>query len=137
MIVLYIALGLVAVIVVIAVIGALLPRSHVATRSATFAHPPEAVWREMIALAAKSEVPLEVVEDAPPRRRVMRISDPKLPFGGAWIYELAPTNGATRLTITEDGFVTNVVFRFMSRFVFGHATGIDKFLRTLQSELRS
>ena len=65
----------------------------------------------------------------------MRIADPKLPFGGRWIYELAPSEGATRLTITEDGFITNPVFRFLSRTVFSTASTLEKFLVDLGAHL--
>jgi len=44
-------------------------------------------------------------------------------------------NGATRLTITEDGEVSNVFFRFMSRFVFGHTATLDSYLAALTKQL--
>ena len=37
----------------------------------------------------------------------------------------------TIVRITEDGQVYNPVFRFMSRFVFGHARTMDAYLRAL------
>lgn len=70
------------------------------------------------------------------KRLVTRISDDKLPFGGTWTYELTqasttPNGGATELRITEDGEVYNPVFRFVSRFVFGHHATIEKYLSDL------
>ena len=41
--------------------------------------------------------------------------------------------GGSDLTITEDGEVYNVIFRFMSRFVFGHHATMDAFLKNLQA----
>ena len=61
----------------------------------------------------------------------VRIADDTLPFGGTWTYELAPEGAGTRLTITEDGVVRNVVFRFLSRWVFSHTATLEKYLRAL------
>jgi hypothetical protein len=35
------------------------------------------------------------------------------------------------LTIREDGEVSNVIFRFMSRYVFGQTSTIDSYLTSL------
>ena len=67
----------------------------------------------------------------PPSLLVARIADPKLPFGGTWTYRIAPAAGGSDLTITEDGEVYNVFFRFMSRFVFGHHATMDGFIKHL------
>lgn len=58
-----------------------------------------------------------------------RIADDKLPFGGKWIYEITTNATATELRITEDGEVYNAVFRFVSRFVFGHHATIETYLK--------
>jgi hypothetical protein len=69
-------------------------------------------------------------------RLVTRIADDTLPFGGRWIHEVAEqAGGGTRVTITEEGLVKNPVFRFLSRFVFGHTASIDAFLRDLAAHL--
>jgi hypothetical protein len=63
---------------------------------------------------------------------VTRIADETLPFGGTWTWQLeAMPGGGTRVTTTEDGFVKPALFRFLSRFVFGHHTT----LRTVQLAL--
>lgn len=70
----------------------------------------------------------------PPRRMVGRIADKNLPFGGAWEYVLAPDAtdpGKTRVTITERGYVTNPIFRFVSRFLIGHYSTLDTYLKDL------
>ena len=77
----------------------------------------------------------EIVEERAPERRVTRIADDKLPFGGRWIYELAPAGTGTRLTITEDGFIKNPVFRFLSKTVFSTTSTIEKFLQDLGAHL--
>lgn len=69
-------------------------------------------------------------------RLVTRIADLGLPFGGRWIHQVADDGeGATQVTITEEGVVRNPVFRFMSRFVFGHSASLDAFLRDLAAHL--
>jgi uncharacterized protein YndB with AHSA1/START domain len=70
------------------------------------------------------------VESAQPNQRVVtRIADRSLPFGGNWTYELIPRGDSTTLRITENGEVYNPVFRFVSRFVMGHARTIDTYLQ--------
>ena len=63
------------------------------------------------------------------KRLVTRIADPSLPFGGKWTYEMLPAGDSTTLRITEDGEVYNPVFRFVSRFIFGHSATIEEYLR--------
>ena len=66
---------------------------------------------------------------------VARIDTNELPFGGSWTYRIIPAEpGASDLTITEDGEVSNPLFRFMSRFVFGHYATMDAFLKDLKSK---
>jgi hypothetical protein len=150
---------LVGLVVAMAMVGLALPRDHVAARRATLAKPPDEVWRALTDLDAyprwrrgvtaierlsptefrerssQGVIRFEIVEDRPQELRITRIADPKLPFGGRWIYELAPSDGATRLTITEDGFISNPVFRFLSRTVFSTASTLEKFLVDLGAHL--
>jgi hypothetical protein len=130
---LYIVGGVVGLVVVMALVGSLLPRGHVAARRAAFARPPADVWRAMVELASASELPVEIEVEDPPRRRITRIIDDKLPFGGRWIFELEPEGASTRLTITEDGFVKNPVFRLISALA-PNATK-TRFLRDLGGKL--
>lgn len=138
---------LVVVIAAVAVIGLLLPRDHVATTTAHIDAPPDSVWRALTDVSdyprwrtgvksvdvlstegavrwrehtSDGTITFERAEEEPPRRLASRISDETLPFGGTWTYDLEPETNGTRLTITERGYVTNPIFRFMSRFIFGH-----------------
>jgi hypothetical protein len=77
---------------------------------------------------------LEILERQPPHRLVTRIP-PGGPFGGSWTLELEAKKGTT-LTITERGEVSNVVFRFLSRFAFGHHATQEQFLRAVGTRLR-
>ena len=84
-------------------------------------------WRE----TTKGNGPIAYVmeESVPNQKMVARIADTNLPFGGSWTYELTPigTEGAG-LAITEDGDVYNPIFRFVSRFVMGHTSTIERYL---------
>ena len=135
--ILYIAGGFVALLLLMAAIGAVLPRDHLAARQATFAKPPDAVWSAMNDVMRDFETKMgikSVVDvDERPRRKVTRIADDKLPFGGRWIYELEPVADGTRLRITEDGFVKNPIFRFISALT-PNATK-TRFLRSLARQL--
>jgi hypothetical protein len=73
----------------------------------------------------------ELTEDIPVQRMTTRIRDTNLGYSGQWTYLFAPEKGGTRLTIREDGEVSNVLFRFMSRFIFGHTATIDSYLTSL------
>ena len=158
---LYIVGGLIGLVLLMAVIGLFLPRDHVAARRVTLAKPPADVWRALVDIDAQPQwrrglkrierldgnqfrehtsqgtITYAIDETREPERRVTRIADDKLPFGGRWIYELAPSNGGTRLTITEDGFIKNPVFRFLSKTVFSTTSTIEGFLRDLGTHLGS
>lgn len=156
-----IAIGIVAgLLALVVVVGALQPRDHVVTMTARIAAPPTAVWSlitdpgkfpswrsdvtNVDLLPATASGPswrehsgsstLTMVVDSsdPPRRLVTRIADVGLPFGGRWIYDIAPDSaGGSFVTITEEGSVYNPVFRFVSRFIMGHTATIDAYLRAL------
>ena len=126
---------LVGLIAVMAGVGALLPRAHRATRRARYRQPPEAIWAVIAGppdwQPHAEKVPFEVVEERAPLRRVTRIADPNLPYGGTWTYEIEPAPGGAWLRITENGEVYNPIFRFLSRFVFGHTGTMETYLRDL------
>lgn len=142
-------------IAAVLVIGLLIPREHSVTRSIHLDQPAEAVWAAITEYAAFPEwrsavesveplpggrngwiehtdmgpLPLEVVSEDPPCELVIRIADDDLPFEGTWTYELEETAEGTRLTVREDGEVKNPVFRFMSKFIFGHAASMEHYLK--------
>ena len=151
---------LVGLVVLVVLIGALVPRNHVAGSSAALRQPPESVWRvvrdlggvpqwwSQMKTAERAAGPdarerwtqgmggfqmtLVIEVDEPPRRLVTRIeSPPGAPFGGTWTYDITPTPGGTKVTVTERGWIANPIFRFMSRFIFGyHGTQVS-YLRAL------
>ena len=155
--ILFIGFSFLCFLAVIAGVGFMLPKGHVASRHMQLHQTPETVyaliagpstwrkgvkkyepipetksWREFDGY--DQAITYEQVEAIPPRLLVTRIADAKLPFGGTWTYELTPiANGAdlrsTDLRITEKGEVYNPVFRFLSRVVFGNSATIEKYLR--------
>ncbi|MFY9528261.1 MAG: SRPBCC family protein [Candidatus Acidiferrales bacterium] len=152
--------ALIGAAVVVAIIGALLPQDHTASRRAQYRESPEVLWavitdyqsfptwrttvKKVEPLPAEGgrlawretdkhgqAIPYEVVASMPPHKMMTRIADPKLPFGGTWTQELEPSEGGTTVRITENGSVYNPIFRFMSRFVFGYTATMDEYLRAL------
>jgi uncharacterized protein YndB with AHSA1/START domain len=167
--------ALILLVAVAALIGMRLPQNHVATRMVRVRQAPEQVfaiisdvekmpaWRAdvkrveilpsdangrmMFREHGSDAVTYRVETSEPPRRRVVRIADASLPYGGTWTYEVTPAaaspaqdggigvraDGAplTQITITERGEVYNPIFRFMSRFVFSHHATIDAYLTAL------
>lgn len=151
--------SLVGIVLTVAVIGALLPRDHVAAMSARIVAPPATVWAALTDPAQypkwrKDVLAVEMLPAAPtgptwrektghgsikmvmdladaPRRMVTRIADDNVPFGGTWECVVAPDGPFySRVTITERGSVNNPLVRFVSRFVMGPAS-IDLYLRAL------
>ncbi|HEX6648214.1 MAG TPA: SRPBCC family protein, partial [Pyrinomonadaceae bacterium] len=159
----FIVVGIVVVLVlvagIVALIGSRLPKQHVAARSILLHRSPQDVysvvrdfgsapkWRsdvKQMDVEAKQGGPVyfrevgkngttnyELTEEVPAQRMVTRIRDTDLGYSGQWTYTFAPENGGTRLTIREDGEVSNVLFRFMSRYVFGQTATIDGYLTSL------
>ncbi len=78
-------------------------------------------------------LPLEVDEWDAPRKMVVRIADEggKLPFGGTWTWHLREVAGGCEVTLSENGFVSNPLFRVLAHFVFGYTRTLDRTLRAL------
>ena len=98
------------------------------------AGPNGPCWRE---IQTSMAMPLCVAASEAPRRRVVRIADPKLPFGGDWTYEIqqtvAATGGcATRVTITERGTTGPAMWRFFGHYVYGEDRSIRQYLKDLE-----
>jgi len=122
--------------VVIVVIGSLLPREHVASRSKRFARPPAVVYAAIRKLALQEPEMYAIVEDVPNEKLVTRIVPKDLGYSGSWTYVITPADGGAMLQITENGEVSNPLFRFLSLFVFGHTATMDRYLESLEKHLR-
>jgi hypothetical protein len=160
--IIWIVAGIAVLAVVVAIVGALLPKAHSASRTARIPLPPDALyalladvpqypaWRTDVKALQRlpdrdgrpawvedvggMKIPLHFERMERPSLLVARIG-PGLAFGGTWTYRVAPAPGGSDLTITEDGEVYNVIFRFMARFVFGYHATMDAFIKNLQAKV--
>lgn len=146
--------------IVVFVVGSLLPENHVASKTLTLKQPPETVWQAVTDFANQPKwhsemksverladrnghevwqeemsgmkIPLETLEIEPPKKLVRRIASDDLGFGGDWEYIITPAiDGGCQLTITENGKVPNPLFRFMSKYVFGHTATMEAYMKAL------
>ena len=154
-------IGLLVLIgIVVTVIGYLLPENHVASKTLILKQSPEVVWQtitdfanqpkwnsEMKSVSRLSDrnghevwqeemggmkIPLETLEKEAPKRLVRHIAADDLGFGGNWEYLITPTiEGGCQLTVTERGNVPNPLFRFMSKYIFGHTATMEKYMTAL------
>jgi ribosome-associated toxin RatA of RatAB toxin-antitoxin module len=151
---------LVGLVLLVAAIGAMLPRAHVARTKALIPAPPARVaamvrdveaqprWRRgvtaievverradgllYIERQGRQPILFDFAETVPDTRFTGTIADPKLPFGGTWTFDLMPEGEGTRVRIVEDGEVRNRVFRFVAKFVFGHEATMRRYLADLE-----
>lgn len=155
-------LGAAAIVVAI---GAMLPRDHVAAAERFVSADPASIaamvrnveaypgWRsgvQRIELRGREAdgvrftehgdddpIAFHLVEEARDVRFRSTIDDAALPFGGYWTITLSPENRGTRVRIEETGFVSNWVYRFFARFVFGHDSSMRTWLDDLQRAVAS
>jgi hypothetical protein len=127
--------GLLALEAGIAAVGAMLPRTHKASRTLRVKRSAADVWSAIQQITQASDVPVDVLERQPPHRQVTRVSEKEKNFGGTWTIEIAPVPDGSTVTITEDGWVANPIFRFVSRLVIGHHATIDGVLKQVAKNL--
>ncbi len=149
--------ALALLVLLVFAIGFALPRAHIASVRAHLRQPPDSIyhavtdvengpqWRSGLdSVRVLERTPLTWTESAswgnltmvmdeatPPSRVVTRIADTSDGFGGTWTYEIAPERTGSIVTITERGEVYNPIFRFMSKFVFGHYASLETYARDL------
>ncbi len=150
--------GLILLVGLVAMVGAMLPSRHHSTRKARYRVSPAALyaviagppdWRTGVKNYGilpeqdgrrrwweedthNQKITYEMVEDQPGVRLAVRIADRGLPFGGTWTFEIAPVpGGGSDLRTHENGEIYNVIFRFLARFIFGYNASIEGYLRDL------
>lgn len=155
---------LVAVIAAAYVAGLFIARDHVAAMAIDLQAPPDRVWDAIADVAKTTEwrsdvtrvemqpqpdgrmrftetssqgdIQFEILRQDAPIRQVVRVVDDDQPFGGIWTWDLEPrTEGGTRLTITEAGFIKSPIFRTMGALFFSPTDTIDQYLRDLARQL--
>ena len=161
----YILAGLISLVAIIFLIGFLQPEAHTATVSKEIPTSKEIVWEYItnpaeftewrsdvskVVLKSDSSDALVWTEyytygDVLPFKEISRtdssifiseIIDEGLPFGGTWTITLTESKNSTVISITENGKVYNPVYRFFSKFVFGHETSMKTYLADLEQALQ-
>jgi len=146
------------------VLGSRLPKGHVVTRMAYINRSPAEIWQIITDFSAQvswrsdlrsvERLPyrgghdvwretdnrgqtliLETVEATPHRRLVRRIADDAQSFSGGWTMDIGEFGEVASLTITETGEIDNPFFRFVSRYIVGHTSSIDRYLTSLGKKL--
>jgi len=142
--------------------GYLLPKDHVASMERDFPSSPESIykiirdvpeyrnWRsglksvevESDTIWTESDshgnhIRYGIIEERSPNYLKTKILSEDLPFGGGWEFEISQNSLNTKLKITEEGFVTNPLFRVLSKFVFGHDATMKTYLADLSRKLEA
>lgn len=142
------------------IVGLFIPKAHRATRTVKYHQSPEVVWevisdfashpswrsdvKQMQRLKDRQGLPvwrevhtrgdaitMAVIESDPPHRMVTRIVDNRQ-FGGTWTWEVGPAHlGSCTLTITENGTISNPIFRLVARSGTGYHATMDRVFRAL------
>jgi hypothetical protein len=150
---------LVLLVVGVLVVGALTPADHRASRTLRTKQSPEAIWNaindhanepswrdDVASVASAGErngkpiwqenykdgntLQLMTTESRPPNRMVREIAE-EGPFSGRWEIDIEPSGSGSNVRITEIGKVSNLFFRFVSRYVIGHTYQMEKYLTNL------
>ncbi|HEV2883721.1 MAG TPA: SRPBCC family protein [Pyrinomonadaceae bacterium] len=150
---------LVAAVLAVIVIGLLTPEEHRASRILNTRQSPQVVWdaindhanesswradiASVTSLGERNGKPvwqenykdgntlaLATTESKPPTRMVREIAE-EGPFSGRWEIDIAQTPDGSKVSITETGKVSNPIFRFVSKYVFGHTTQMERYLTSL------
>ena len=151
--------ALVGLVVLVALIGLLLPRTHQAISRMSLPQPPDSVWavvrdfsqvaswwpevkkierledangkeRWRESLGGGMAIVLRIDEAVAPSRLRSVIEDTGEPFGGEWIISITADGSGSTIEITEDGWVSNPIFRTVSKLMGYHKT-VDSFLIAL------
>ncbi len=147
---------LVGLILLVTLLGLALPREHHVSSRISLKQPPESVYAVIRDVAAIPtwwptvkqvsrrddpqgreiwdetmrdgfEMGIEVATAEPPTLLKTVIVADDAPFGGSWTTRIDPVPGGSTVTVTEDGWVSNPIFRVMSRLMGHHATMDDYF----------
>lgn len=159
--VVYVLVAVVVIALLIVGWGALLPKKHHSEDSVIVKADPAEIWNAISDVkdspSWRSDVTrVEVLDDAnpashwrefnknngvtfrldhsqPPSQRVVSIDDPALPFGGTWTMTIEPFEpGITHVRIDEEGEVRNPVYRWVSRYIIGQRSSMERYLLDLQ-----
>ena len=151
---------LVALVLGVLVAGMFLPEEHHASRKLVTKQSPQAIWdaindhssepqwrsdvKSVTSLGERdgkpvwredykdgNKVTLMTTESKPPTRIVRELTDLEGPFSGRWEIDIVPTPEGSKVTVTEIGKVSNPFFRFVSKYIIGHTTFMERYLTGL------
>jgi hypothetical protein len=156
-----IVVAIVALVAILYLIGYFMPVKHMAAHTVILKASPENVWKILVDHQGyeqwRRDVKKVVVTDAwhwteksgngtihyegevitLNASLISRITNKDLPFGGYWTFKLVPAGADTQLTITENGEVYNPVFRFMSKYIFGHEATLKNYAADLSDRINN
>ena len=150
---------LVGLILLVTLAGLALPRVHHVSSRITLRQPPESVyavirnvaaiptWWPAVKQVSRREDPqgreiwdetmgdgmemgIEVTRAEPPGLLKTVIVGDDAPFGGSWVTQIEPVPGGSTVTVNEDGWVSNPIFRVISRLM-GYRRTMDDYLNAL------
>jgi len=157
---LFVAVVFVVLILVVLILGLMLPAEHQASRTLVTKQQPQIIWdtindhanepswhADVASVTSRGErngkpvwqenykdgnqVAWMTTEFTPPKRMVRELTDLEGPFSGRWEIDIAPTPEGAKVKITEIGKVSNPFLRFVSKYVIGHTTFIERYLTGL------
>ncbi len=156
-----VVLAVLAIAALVFTVSTFIPSDHAVSVRARFAQPTTEVWQAItrieeftswrpelklverrpdvlgkpawIERSRHGAIPFEVVESDAPRKLVARIAENqgKLGFDGTWTWILRDVPSGCELTITENGFITNPLFRVLTHFAFGYSRTLEDYQRAL------
>ncbi|MEA2207016.1 MAG: hypothetical protein QOE77_3792 [Blastocatellia bacterium] len=86
------------------------------------------VWKENYKDGNTLE--LATTEFKPPTRMVREIAE-EGPFSGRWEIDIQPLDGGSAVKVTEIGRIPNPFFRFVSKYIMGQTTQMERYLTNL------
>lgn len=149
----------VLLVLAVLVVGLLTPEQHHASRAVKINQAPQAIWDAINDHAKEAEwrddvasvtslgerngnpvwqenykdgntVQLMTTEFQPPNRMVREIAE-EGPFSGRWEIDIQPSRNGSTVRVTEIGKVPNPFFRFVSNYIIGHTTFMERYLTNL------
>jgi hypothetical protein len=159
--ILILVLGLLAALILVVLVGGLLlPEEHQASRTLVTKQSPQAIWdtindhaneakwrsdiESVTSLGDRNgkpvwqenykdgnKVALITTDSKPASRMVRELTDLEGPFSGRWEIDIEPTATGSNVKVTEIGKVSNPFFRFVSKYVIGHTTFMERYLKGL------
>ena len=153
---------LIGLVLIVLIVGSFLPEKHSASVKGEFDVPIQKLWTTVSNFSDYSRwrgnlqkvevlsenswretnewddtITFQVIESVENKNMTVEIVDKDLAFGGQWVYQIDSLGvNKTGLSITENGEIYNLAFRFMARFVFGYTMTMEEFVKQLEKELK-